>query len=262
MIGAIHIMATVRQRILDVVHYPGWTMKIDAFVLMLIRGIRRVNADFLVVSDSILSDRLYEFEAGDWETWVKRVLKPARYETVFDIGAGYGRYLPYLAKSAALVVCFEPRGESYAKLKRRSKEYTNVIVRNCAIGNRRDKVALELSSNPDMSRVVDSPATGEFAMVDQIPLDAIIGKEIPVNRIDWMKIDVEGHELQVLTGGMKTILTYHPKIIIEVHSRENRDKLVHILRALGYSYRVIRESVQPQRPYHGWLYCFPRNCTS
>ncbi len=53
---------------------------------------------------------------------------------------------------------------------------------------------------------------------------------------DLMKIDVEGFELEVLEGAVKTIKRYHPKIIIETHSRDLEKKTKKFL--LDFSYRL------------------------
>ena len=51
---------------------------------------------------------------------------------------------------------------------------------------------------------------------------------------DLIKIDVEGFEYQVLKGSEMTIDTYHPRIIIETHSSELREKCDGFLRTLDY----------------------------
>ncbi len=51
---------------------------------------------------------------------------------------------------------------------------------------------------------------------------------------DIMKIDVEGFELEVLDGAIKTIKKYHPKIIIETHSRALEKHTNEFLSKSGY----------------------------
>lgn len=54
----------------------------------------------------------------------------------------------------------------------------------------------------------------------------IIEKDVQVKRlddfgiadVDFIKIDVEGHELEVLKGGAATIERYRPVLLMEVHS--------------------------------------------
>ncbi|MCA9915361.1 MAG: FkbM family methyltransferase, partial [Anaerolineae bacterium] len=37
-----------------------------------------------------------------------------------------------------------------------------------------------------------------------------------IHKIDWLKIDIEGAELEALAGAQRTLETYRPKVIIEV----------------------------------------------
>ena len=58
------------------------------------------------------------------------------------------------------------------------------------------------------------------------------------DRIDILKIDVEGFELEVLKGSEKTIKRLKPKIILETHSRELRQKCDDFLKKAGYQLKV------------------------
>jgi hypothetical protein len=54
------------------------------------------------------------------------------------------------------------------------------------------------------------------------------------DRVDWIKIDVEGHEMDVLEGAMQTIRMQKPKIIIEIWPR-NMEKINTMAHSFGYS---------------------------
>ncbi len=62
-------------------------------------------------------------------------------------------------------------------------------------------------------------------------MDKLDNIPIKENRVDLIKIDVEGHEPFVLRGAIETIKKYRPVIFIELKSAEG-DK---ILRNLGYT---------------------------
>ena len=53
-------------------------------------------------------------------------------------------------------------------------------------------------------------------------------------KADLLKIDVEEFELEVLEGAIKTIKKYHPKIIIETHSRALEKQTKGFLSRLNY----------------------------
>ena len=52
-----------------------------------------------------------------------------------------------------------------------------------------------------------------------------------------VKIDVEGEELAVLEGATETIEKFRPTIIIEVHFRNEKTKIVNEIIARGYEIR-------------------------
>jgi FkbM family methyltransferase len=81
---------------------------------------------------------------------------------------------------------------------------------------------------------------------------------------DFMKIDVEGHEMRVLTGARQTIDAYLPAMLIEFHTPELHRQCRELLRA-DYAYRVVETVRHPHYPpnsrmwfTHGWLRAFPR----
>jgi len=54
------------------------------------------------------------------------------------------------------------------------------------------------------------------------------------NRVSWLLIDVEGHEVSVLNGARNILQKFHPRIIIEVQP-VNFDKVNTFLAREGYS---------------------------
>ena len=66
-------------------------------------------------------------------------------------------------------------------------------------------------------------------------LDSIVRK-LELKRVDLVKIDVEGAELEVLKGGIETIHRFHPKIIVEVHEwlGVKGNKIIQLLKKYGY----------------------------
>ena len=72
--------------------------------------------------------------------------------------------------------------------------------------------------------------------VQTITLDGFISEKC-IKRLDFIKIDVEGHERWVIEGGQQTLKTLKPSLVIEVGAekkKEDREKIADQLRTLGY----------------------------
>ena len=83
-----------------------------------------------------------------------------------------------------------------------------------------------------------------------------------VSNIALIKIDVEGAELAVLEGAMKTISAYRPVLCIEAHTLTNLRKVISVLRhedywiidCLGYSPTYILEPTTASHLHKAFVY--------
>jgi FkbM family methyltransferase len=99
-----------------------------------------------------------------------------------------------------------------------------VAALNLAASDRSDLMSLSAPYDADhgpcllAASLVPRPGrtTAESKEVRLVRLDDIIGRSFPVS---LMKIDVEGHEMEVLAGATQTIEEHHPALVIEVEQR-------------------------------------------
>jgi FkbM family methyltransferase len=161
-----------------------------------------------------------------------------------DIGAWWGPWTYWLSRSAASVHTFEP--VPYIAEFLRSVSKPNVTVHNLALGDRADSATLHVpsggSGSEGRSTLHDAPfANAKDITVAVMPLDEV---QLP-ERIGFMKIDVEGHEMQVLKGAVATINKYKPNLLVEVESHNDRqtrvEDVVGFLRELGYEASFLRK---------------------
>jgi FkbM family methyltransferase len=190
---------------------------------------------------------------------------------IFDIGANIGMFtiLAKMKNSHAIVHAFEPIPESYKALVRNVDMHhlKHVFIHNYAVGSQ-DADRREFSYYPNMSgNSTAAPAVKE----NQLRLlEKQLGKDLTdflfraeiryapvralsvfferhgISSVDFMKIDVEGDELEVLRG----IDRYHAsrirKLAIETHAPSIAAQVREALRQLGFS--IFFEAGLPSLP--------------
>ncbi|HSC28323.1 MAG TPA: FkbM family methyltransferase [Vicinamibacterales bacterium] len=192
------------------------------------------------------------YERGATELLL-RVLQPGH--VFVDVGANAG----YFTVLAALrvgdngrVYAFEPNPAMCSRLRRHVEENavaSRVVVSEVALGALDESVDLYLScrsDNPGLSSVKlieAAVARGDMRPDAKIPvaartLDTWLADAVPL-RIDLIKIDVEGAEMDVLAGMEQTIGRLRPRrIICETLPEGEADAF---LRARGYARTVLDE---------------------
>jgi FkbM family methyltransferase len=174
--------------------------------------------------------------------------------TVYDIGAFHGLLTLFFASRARAVVCFEPNTQNRKRLMENLtlNEIGNVDVRKVGVGSR-----------CETRRMVGSPLMPGGASVDGKAVDELlragvetVAEEIPIVSLDeevaqaslpapdFIKIDIEGWEIEALRGARNTLKLHKPALFIEMHGatmREKRRKVAEIVDFLwDLDYRRIR----------------------
>jgi len=170
------------------------------------------------------------YELGMLRDIASRLCKDS---VVLDVGANIGNHSIYLAKVVGCrVVCFEPDKGLVDAINFSAKENSiqdKIIIHNVAVGDTEGLCSLKMNpENPDSvgsQQVVVGQGDVPMITIDSLQLD----------RVDCMKIDVEGFEEQVLIGAIDTIKKTKPIIYVEAWNKESLDKILKILKPLGYS---------------------------
>lgn len=137
-------------------------------------------------------------------------IKP--WDVVVDVGAAYGSYtLTALAQGAELVIAYEPVAEGLFDL------CTNLALNNWSsrvivlpfLAGRQEGEAHNFYPDSHSALPKGFPSSRLVLPVDK----ACSG----LDRVDWIKVDVEGAEVEVLMGARETIIKHKPTIIVEYH---------------------------------------------
>ena len=144
---------------------------------------------------------------------------------ICDIGANFGYYAHMLSaatKGQARVHAFEPSSALYAALVRNhalNPGFERLHTWKLALSDRVGQVALERAPeiNLGLGRIQLEGGTGEaFEQVETVTLDQF-ARDQQLERVDFMKIDVEGAEALVLSGAEETIPRFRPQMMIEIN---------------------------------------------
>jgi FkbM family methyltransferase len=166
----------------------------------------------------------------------QEIIQPG--QVVYDIGAHYGYYTllaSVLVGPGGKVFALEPSPANVARLQIhcRVNRCNNVTVSEIALSDREGKASFDNRAGSGTGHL--SPeGTVE---VQTTTLDAL-STRLPTPHV--LKIDCEGAELQVLTGGEKTIRSAKPAIFLSTHSDQLKTDCFRLLESWGYSFSRLR----------------------
>lgn len=171
---------------------------------------------------------------------------------IFDIGSNIGTYATWIAKlfPTGTVHCFEPQQAVFQILcgNLAINNFYNCYAHNIAVGAANDFIKVV---EPDYCHKEDfgifslvedkiGKKSGRSYTIQLISLDTFV-HNFNIQKIDFIKIDVEGMDLAVLQGAKQCLKTFKPIIFVE-HSDNRKSILDSIVNYLGvntYDYKVI-----------------------
>lgn len=214
---------------------------------------------------------------GNFEPGILRLIrKNISKEGIFvDIGANIGQHSLYAAHFCKHVYAFEPIERlCFQFLKSVYKnELYNINVFNYGLGNEDKKMDIfTAANNMGSSSVIEKKSRINNGSIKIKKLDDI-RKMCGIEKVDFMKIDVEGYEWEVLQGAKQTLLKWKPKIILEyspnLYNKVNdstTEGIFKFLKELNYTvvnvdndgskYDVVNEFNQIKNVQQTNLYCY------
>ena len=171
-----------------------------------------------------------------------------------DIGANLGLWAKELSNFFSKTICFEPNKNCLEYLKK-NVQIEKTIIHNCALGKKKEHKKLfcpinsgnssfinktKVGTNEDRKKIIGNfPTNTETQTVEVKTLDSF-----DLKNINFIKIDVQGYEFEVLAGGEKTFLNNRCVVCIETESSDYF-RINNVLNSWGYTMvdKILKEAV-------------------
>ncbi len=191
-------------------------------------------------------------------------------QSVLDVGANFGLYTKFLSEAAGPeghVYAFEPTFDMFRVLRNNIEALqllnTNVFQMACSdsvaeldfyIPKRSDGTLNYYEASLERDTIAGD---FEICRVPATCLDRFCAAHV-IGNVDFMKIDVEGHEIAVLEGAEEILTKHRPKIFIEVNEPltdgGHGTKVRHIIERHNYSIHVFNQGkITPWTAEKNWV---------
>lgn len=192
----------------------------------------------------------------------------------WDVGSNCGQAILEMSWAFDKIVGFEPDPGSYeyaASYVRKMLPQHNVTLHQVAISSEDGfiELAYPAAEQKETGQLVTIGIKGmEWEPADWDKVERVRVPAITVDTFaqhnggypDFMKVDTEGHEVDVLQGAFGLMGNGKTDILLEFHSPENHSACQALLEQKGYRVEVVRHPHYPPESHmfrqHGWLRAF------
>lgn len=187
----------------------------------------------ILIHDIIIKDQYHldDFVKKDW--------------TIIDAGGHIGVFSFFASKisKSNKIFAFEPAKENFELFRKNIKENSikNIFLFNYGLGEKSKE--LELLVSPGRNTANSLKETGlmkdknsKTEKIKIISIDKFV-EEKRLKRIDFIKIDTEGYEKQILIGAKNTIKKFKPKLAIAAyHYKNDKKEIPEIVKSINNNY--------------------------
>jgi len=129
-------------------------------------------------------------------------------QSIVDVGANIGQTCVPLAQALpkSKIIAFEPVPATFAELKINTAPFENITIVNAALGARQGEARMTAIGTSDVNRII---ALEDDLGHETIKVNITTGREIfdtyGLDRLSFLKIDAEGHDMHVLDGFLEVL---------------------------------------------------------
>ena len=223
---------------------------------VIVKQVKINNYEMLVflnetVGRQIWWNKFYEKEETEF---IYNYLK--RNDICFDIGANVGYFTFLMASKVAegVVHSFEPLPACYYLLcsSKYLNNFQNIIINNTAVGNQNSEIKFFIANDSafSSSELPDSFKPSGIITTPIVSVDNYMANN-QIERVDFIKIDVEGTELQVILGATSLLSDSNkrPNLLMVEVKLDDEGKIaplsldvINLLKDFRYEPKIIRNN--------------------
>jgi len=186
---------------------------------------------------------LQKYEPVQW-------VRPKEGEVFIDVGGYVGSYSIAAARAVGptgQVVTLEPDFKNRRQLERNLalNGITNCQVLPLAAWSTSGFIGWHQDSHPVFHKVEKAQSDKE---IEAVCIDDLV-QRLSLDRVDWIKMDIEGVEIDALEGAADTLVRCRPQLFIEIH--ETLQPFTELLKRFNYAVVEAVFDVPPE--HHGWI---------
>lgn len=196
--------------------------------------------------DEITIENMLQMPDYEPVSWIA----PQQGDVFVDVGAHTGWYTIQAARAvgpAGRVIALEPDEPNRRQLERNLalNKITNHTIVSEAAWSKSGSVQWSPSKVSVWHKIDEAPGT---QTVQTVTLDELTS-QLSLPHVDWIKIDIEGAEVDAIKGAEQVLKRFRPILFIEIH--ETLEQVERLLGGLGYSIDKVEFDQPPDR--HGWI---------
>jgi FkbM family methyltransferase len=171
---------------------------------------------------------------------IRALIEPG--QTVIDIGANIGFYTNIFSDivgSNGKVHAFEPDVTNYSHIKKISGKNNNVVLRQKAVSDKTEPLKIFTSKLLNVDHRTYPVEQYESSYdIEAVSIDDYVAGSF---KVDFIKMDIQGHELKALRGMKKTLGVFQPILLTEFwpsglkQAGDSADEYLSLVQSYGYS---------------------------
>jgi FkbM family methyltransferase len=184
--------------------------------------------------DNYLGEGPYGYTDDEIDVTVKQG------DVVFDAGAWIGDFSAYAANKGAEVYAFEPVRDTHQWLCKTNEINGNKFHPvNKGLSNQEGEVIISISSTNSGGNSIVRGNTDKGEAIQITTIDKFVESN-KIERVDFIKADIEGAERDMLRGATNVLKTFAPKLAIcTYHLPDDPEVLEQIIKEANPKYKVV-----------------------